>query len=123
MPAKRDDITDEDVRKLASYGCTQEEIADFFDTSRSVITARFGQAFKLGSSTVRKNIRMWQMRRAKKGSDTMLIHLGKQYCGQSEKAEIKQTGNASPVVILPEKDLHAADAPEGPTDEASSIDG
>ena len=85
MPAKREDITDEGVRRLASYGCTQEEIADFFDTSRSVITARFGQAFKLGAANVRKNIRMWQIRSARKGSDNMLIHLGKHYCGQHDK--------------------------------------
>jgi hypothetical protein len=95
VPAKREDISEEGVAKLASYGCTQEEIADFFDTSRSVITARFGQAFKLGSSTVRKNVRMWQMRRALKGSDTMLIHLGKHYCDQrdkpSQEPEAKET--------------------------------
>lgn len=100
MPAKREDITEEGVRRLASYGCTQEEVADFFDTSRSVITARFGQAFKLGAATVRKNIRKWQIRRASKGSDTMLIHLGKQYCGQSDKAEVKTDGQAS-ILIVP----------------------
>lgn len=105
MPAKREDITDEAVRRLASYGCTQEEIADFFDTSRSVITGRFGQAFKLGSSDVRKNVRMWQMRNARKGSDKMLIHLGQQYCGQSQK--IEQTNRESPAVLkVPQKELN-----------------
>lgn len=95
MPAKREDITDEAVRRLASYGCTQEEVADFFDTSRSVITARFGQAFKLGQASVRKNVRMWQMRRAKAGSDTMLIHLGKQYCGQADKGQSQEAEEPS----------------------------
>jgi len=28
---------------------------------------------------------MWQIRRALKGSDVMLIHLGKHYCGQIDK--------------------------------------
>ncbi len=98
MPAKREDITEEAVQRLASYGCTQEEIADYFDTSRSVITARFGQALKLGRANVRKNVRMWQIRRARKGSDKMLIHLGQQYCGQSQK--IEQTNTEGPQVKL-----------------------
>lgn len=101
MPAKREDISEDAVYRLASYGCTQEEIADFFDTSRSMITGRFGQAFKLGAATVRTNVRKWQIRRARKGSDTMLIHLGKQYCGQAEKVEQK-TQNETAVVILPD---------------------
>ena len=101
MPAKRDDITEENVRRLASYGCTQEEIADYFDTSRSVITARFGQAFKLGHANVRKNVRMWQIRNARKGSDKMLIHLGQQYCGQSQKVETKQSGETQIQVVIP----------------------
>lgn len=105
------------MRKLAGYGCTQEEIADYFDTSRSVITARFGQAFRLGQSTVRKNVRMWQIRRAKAGSDRMLIHLGQQYCGQAEKIE---TTRREPEVVKYVKvdngrdaELHAPDGPDG----------
>ena len=111
MPARRDDITDEAVRRLASYGCTQEEVAHFFDTSRSVITAKYGQAFRLGAADVRKNVRMWQMRRAKKGSDVMLIHLGKHYCGQADKnpgQEVK--------VVVERRDR----SEEGETPEASS---
>ena len=85
MPAKRDDITDEGVTRLASYGCTQQEIADFYGCVRATITGRFGQAWTLGRSKVQKNIRMWQIRNARKGSDNMLIHLGKHYCGQHDK--------------------------------------
>lgn len=113
VPAKREDITDEGVRRLASYGCTQEEIADFFDTSRSVITARFGQAFKLGAAEVRTNVRKWQIRRARKGSDTMLIHLGKQYCGQAEKIDQKTEGRMA-VVELPAKEFDEDSPPAGP---------
>ena len=96
MPAKREDITDEGVQKLASYGCTQEEIAGYFGCSRTTITGRFGQAWDLGHSIVKKNVRMWQIRNARKGSDKMLIHLGQQYCGQSQKVE--QTTTNIPVV-------------------------
>ena len=115
MPAKRDDISEESVRRLASYGCTQEEIADFFDTSRSVITARFGQAFKLGAAEVRTNVRKWQIRRARKGSDTMLIHLGKQYCGQSEKTESRESVSIeSPIKLVMPDNGRDPEAPAGP---------
>lgn len=115
MPAKREDITEEGVTKLAGYGCTQEEIADYFGCARSTITSRFGQAWELGHANVRKNIRMWQIRNARKGSDKMLIHLGQQYCGQSQK--IEQTNRDGPQVIeLPEKELHADQATTGASD-------
>jgi hypothetical protein len=79
------DINEDEVFKLASYGCTQEEIGDFFGCNHAVISRRYSQAYNLGKASVRKNVRMWQMRRAQKGSDTMLIHLGKHYCGQIDK--------------------------------------
>jgi AraC-like DNA-binding protein len=68
-----------------------EEIADFFDCSHATISTRFQQEFKLGKASVRKNLRMWQMRRAQKGSDKMLIHLGQQFLGQAQKIETRNT--------------------------------
>lgn len=91
MPRIPYDIDGEQVTKLASYGCTQEEIADFFGCDRTVIGRRYAREYELGKAKVRINVRMWQVRRARKGSDTMLVHLGKQYCGQSDKTENKTT--------------------------------
>jgi hypothetical protein len=87
MPAGRPkkELNEDEVFKLASYGCTQEEIGDFFGCAHSVISRNYAQAYNLGKASVRKNVRMWQMRRALKGSDTMLIHLGKHYLGQTDK--------------------------------------
>ena len=85
MGRKPKDIDAEGVQKLASYGCTQEEIADYFGCDRAVISRRYSREFQLGKASVRKNIRLWQIRRALKGSDIMLIHLGKHYCGQIDK--------------------------------------
>lgn len=96
MGRPKKDIDEDEVFKLASYGCTQEEIADFFDCTHAVISVRFRQAFQLGKASVRKNVRMWQMRRAQKGSDTMLIHLGKHYCGQTDKPGPEQATEDKP---------------------------
>lgn len=96
MPAKREDITDEGVQRLASYGCTQQEIADFFGCSLSSIKHRFAPAWTLGRAKVQKNVRMWQIRNARKGSDAMLIHLGKHYCGQTEKNPSQEPPSTDP---------------------------
>ncbi len=96
MPAKREDITDEGVTRLASYGCTQQEIADFYGCSLSTIKHKFAPAWTLGRAKVQKNIRLWQMRNARKGSDNMLIHLGKHYCGQNEKNSSSEDMNQPP---------------------------
>ena len=108
-------IDPEGVYRLASYGCTQEEIADFYGCTHAVISVRFSQEYKLGKANVRKNIRMWQIRSARKGSDKMLIHLGQQYCGQSEK--IEQTNTEGPqvkLINLPVKKDDSSDSGSGP---------
>ena len=73
------------MRKLASYGCTREQIANYFGCSVSTIDHKFAADLRLGKATLQKNILMWQIRRGKVGSDNMLIHLGKVHCGQSIK--------------------------------------
>jgi predicted transcriptional regulator len=40
-------IDAEMVRKLAKIGCTQRDIAEFFDVSQSVISERFRSDFQL----------------------------------------------------------------------------
>ena len=74
-PAK--DIDADQVRKLAKLGCTQDEIADFFGVSASVISERFQSDFHVGCAESKISIRRAQWRSAMKGSDRMLIHLGK----------------------------------------------
>lgn len=103
MPRQQIPIDGDQVEKLASYGCTQDDIADFFGCSRATIASRFQREFELGKATVRVNVRRWQIRRARKGSDTMLIHLGKQYCGQADKVETKNEVEAT-VIEIPRKD-------------------
>jgi hypothetical protein len=39
-------------------------------------------------------LRSWQWKAAEKGNATLLIWLGKQYLGQAEKSEIKDTGKS-----------------------------
>lgn len=79
----------EAVEKLASIGCTQEEIADFLGCSvRTLLrNKKFCQTYKRGISHSKRSLRRMQFDKASKGNTTMLIWLGKQMLGQREKVE------------------------------------
>ena len=83
----------EAVEKLASIGCTQEEIADFLGCSvRTLLrNGKFCQTYKRGISHSKRSLRRMQFDKASKGNTTMLIWLGKQMLGQREKVEQTMT--------------------------------
>jgi hypothetical protein len=55
------DIDGEMVRKLAKMGCTQEDIAEFFDCTHSVISERFRQDFHQGRAESKISLRsIWE---------------------------------------------------------------
>ena len=90
------------VYKLAALGCTDEEIAAVFDTTTETIRKRklddpdFLGAYKKGWAEIRQSLRRKQIAVAKKGSVVMLIWLGKQLLGQSERPEYAGAGDPDP---------------------------
>jgi hypothetical protein len=96
-PAK--DIDAELVRKLAKLGCTQDEIADFFGVTQSVISERFRSDFHLGCAESKISIRRMQFKRAMQGSDRMLIHLGKVYLGQTDWVDVTSQGKPMTIKV------------------------
>ncbi len=74
---------------MASWGCKTVEIAEHFGCSDETITRRYMAELIKGRTALKTNLRQWQLRRAQAGSDTMLIWLGKQLLGQSDKLESK----------------------------------
>lgn len=80
-------VNEEEVYKLARLGCTTEEIGDFLGVSHDTISRRFANEMSLGLSERKISLRRYQWKSAKSGSVPMLIHLGKQYLGQSDKHE------------------------------------
>lgn len=92
---KRKEINFEQAEKLAGIQCTMLEIASFFDMTDDTLRTRlkenygltFQEWFDVYSSPGKISIRREQFRMAEKGSVPMLIWLGKQYCGQSDKID------------------------------------
>jgi hypothetical protein len=78
-----------EVEKLAAMGCTTDEIAAFFDCSRDTIERRFAAKIRKGKERGRTRLRRLQWQAAEKGNATLMIWLGKQYLGQTDKIDQK----------------------------------
>ena len=91
---------------MASWGCKTVEIAEHFGCSDTTITNRYSSELTKGRTALRTNLRQWQLKRARDGSDTMLIWLGKQLLGQSDKLESKvETSTANDAEMLKLREL------------------
>ena len=84
---KKYDIDTEKVEQLAGFGCTNTEIASFFGCSENTIRRSYGEFLAKGRDKGKIRLRQLQWRAAERGNTTMLIWLGKQVLGQSEKTE------------------------------------
>lgn len=88
-------LTDEGLRaieNLAKIQCTDEEIAAVIGLSVDVLTnsnngASFAEAKKRGQNSGKASLRRMQYEAAEKGNATILVWLGKQYLGQTDKQE------------------------------------
>ena len=81
---KKYDIDTEEVQKLAKYGMTNVEIADFFGCDESLIRKSYSEYLTKGRAEMKLRLRQLQWDSAEKGSAAMLIFLGKNILGQSD---------------------------------------
>ena len=87
---KKYDIDKTQVEKLASYGCTNREIASFFGCSEDLIKKSYSQFMTKGKDSGKIWLRKLQWNAAEKGNVPMLIWLGKQVLGQTDKQELTE---------------------------------
>jgi hypothetical protein len=96
-------IDSKEVEKLASIGCSNSEIAAFFECSKDTIEGRFSAELHKGRENGKTRLRRWQLQSAEKGNVAMLIWLGKQMLGQKDKQEIDHNnsdGNLTPQIQI-----------------------
>ena len=86
---KKYNIDTDKVTQLASFGCTNLEIAEFFGCDESLLRKSYSEFLTKGRSTGKMRLRQLQWEAAKNGSVPMLIWLGKQILGQTDKREIE----------------------------------
>lgn len=89
----RKEIDQPTFEKLCEIQCTLEEIAGVLRVSEDTVErwcertyeVGFADAYKKFSATGKTSLRRQQFELARKGNATMLIWLGKQYLGQTDK--------------------------------------
>ena len=87
---KKYNIDTEEVYKLASYGCSNVEIADFYGCDESLIRKSFSESLLKGRAKGKIRLRQLQWKSAEKGNVTMQIFLGKNILGQQDKIETSE---------------------------------
>ena len=87
---KKYDIDKTQVEKLASYGCTVREVANFFGCSEDLIKKSYSQFMTKGKDKGKIRLRQMQWRSAENGSVPMQIWLGKQVLGQTDNQELTE---------------------------------
>ena len=85
---KKYDIDPEKVEQLAGFGCSNTEIASFFGCDESLIRKSYSENLIKGRDKGKIRLRQLQWRAAERGNTSVLIWLGKQILGQTDKTEV-----------------------------------
>ena len=96
---KKYDIDTKQVVKLASYGCTIREVANFIGSSEDLIKKSYSQFITKGKDEGKIRLRKLQWTAAEKGNVPMLIWLGKQVLGQTDKQELTEVKPIDEIVF------------------------
>jgi len=100
------------VEKLAMIMCTMNEIASVVGCSVDTLERRFADVIKEGQAKGKTSLRRWQYQAAEKGNTAMLIWLGKQFLGQTEKIDQSIEANKSFVLAYNPATLKRPDEPK-----------
>jgi len=87
------------VEKLAAIQCSYEEMAAVLDCSVKTLQRNFVQAIEKGRENGRASLKRKQFEMAMKGDRTMLVWLGKQYLGQSDKRDYQHEVTGGVMVV------------------------
>ena len=87
MARPRKPIDGEKVKQLASLGLCYAEIAAVLECSHDTLERRYRDVIAAGHEKRNASLRRKQYEVAIIGNPTMLIWLGKQFLGQSDKVE------------------------------------
>jgi len=120
MPRKKHKLDYKTLDAMCVIHCTGEECASVLNIDYDTLNAAlkrdgkggFSDYFKLKSATGKRSLRRKQFDKAIDGDNTMMIWLGKQWLGQSDKLEqnIKQESQIQKIEIsLIDSDTNKSD--------------
>jgi len=96
MARPRIELDEKQIANYAKLGCSNREIAAMLGVNEGTIRKRYSALLDKSRAERITVIRGWQYEAAKKGNVTMLIWLGKQDLGQSDKQD---NHNNSTIII------------------------
>lgn len=105
------------VEELSARLCPTEDIATALGIARTTLYDKFANAIKVGHARARNELREWQFNAAKKGNPAILIWLGKQYLGQTDKLPDFSTLTDQQLIALGLAHTFAADGSSGAGEE------
>ena len=85
------ELNEQQIETLASIGCTVAEIAHVLECSKDTLERRYSENIDKGRSALNMSLRRKQLDVAMNGSVPMLIWLGKQLLGQTDRQSVEQT--------------------------------
>lgn len=85
--AKQRVVPPDEVYKLATMGCPDKEIAEWFDIDDQTLRYNFKQYLAKARAHLKQRLRQAQLRTALDGNATMQIWLGKNILGQTESPQ------------------------------------
>jgi len=87
------EIDADKVEMLSSFGCSTVEIAKLHNCDENTIRGRFKEEIERGRESMKIKLRQLQWKQCENGNTSLLIFLGKQYLGQSDRNELELVGN------------------------------
>ena len=84
---KKYQIDTSQLQKLATLGCTNKEMADFFGCSADLLEKSYSEFLTKGRAEQKMRLRQLQWRACENGNVSMLIFLGKNMLGQQDRIE------------------------------------
>lgn len=99
-PPKWKSIPADQVQALAQLGCPATEIGAFFGVSHDTITRRFASEIRKGDVNCKIKLRKAQQAAAEGGNVAMLIFLGKNRLGQSDKVTYESNEPAPERIVI-----------------------
>lgn len=110
MARPKIEIDQKQFEALCKIQCTLEEVADYFDCSDTTIhrwckktyKKSFEDIYKKKSAGGRRSLRRIQWEAAQNGDKTMMIWLGRQWLGQTDKFTVVEKQGDKQLSVLDE---------------------
>lgn len=80
-------LDEEQITQLAAINCSLAEMGAVLNCDAKTLTSRFSSVIEKGRQSGKMSLKRKQWEMAMGGNITMLIWLGKQYLGQSDKID------------------------------------